>query len=210
VVKPKGDIGMFEAAVKGYLVAVSLIMAIGAQNAFVLRQGIRREHVGAVVLACALSDAALMAAGITGFGAAQAAVPWIGEAMRWGGVAFLVVYGALRFRAAARGGEALMPAPGGAASLGSVLATCLLLTWGNPHVYLDTVVLVGSISAQYAPHQAVFGVAAALGSASFFAALGYGARLLAPVFARPSAWVWLELVVGTTMWAIAAGLAFGG
>jgi L-lysine exporter family protein LysE/ArgO len=90
-----------------------------------------------------------------------------------------------------------------------VLATCLVLTWANPHVYLDTVVLIGSISAQYAPHQLAFGVAAALGSLSFFTALGFGARALAPVFARPRAWVWLEIGVGLTMWAIAAGLAFG-
>lgn len=201
---------MFETAVQGYLVAVSLILAIGAQNAFVLRQGLRREHVGAVILTCALSDAVLMAAGVTGFGLVSARLPWIGEAMRWGGVAFLLVYGALRFRAAARGGEALKPAPGATASLGKVISTCLILTWANPHVYLDTVVLVGSISAQYAPHQAIFGAAAAMGSFSFFVVLGYGARLLAPVFANPQAWVVLELVVGATMWAIALGLAFGG
>lgn len=201
---------MFEAAVQGYLVAVSLILAIGAQNAFVLRQGLRREHVGAVVLACALSDAALIAAGVAGFGAVSAQVPWIGEAMRWGGVVFLLVYGSLRFRAALQGGEALKPSEGVIATLGKVLTTCLILTWANPHVYLDTLVLLGSISAQYAPHQAVFGVAAACGSLSFFTALGYGARLLEPVFANPKAWVVLELVVGVTMWSIAAGLAFGG
>jgi L-lysine exporter family protein LysE/ArgO len=201
---------MFEAAVQGYLVAVSLILAIGAQNAFVLRQGLRREHVGAVVLACALSDAALIAAGVAGFGAVSAQVPWIGEAMRWGGVVFLLVYGSLRFRAALQGGEALKPSEGVTATLGKVLTTCLILTWANPHVYLDTLVLLGSISAQYAPHQAVFGVAAACGSLSFFTALGYGARLLEPVFANPKAWVVLELVVGVTMWSIAAGLAFGG
>ena len=201
---------MFEAAVQGYLVAVSLILAIGAQNAFVLRQGLRREHVGAVILTCAASDALLMAAGVAGFGFVSARLPWIGEAMRWGGVAFLVIYGALRFRAAMRGGEALKPAPGLSAPLGKVVTTCLILTWTNPHVYLDTVVLIGSISAQYAPHQLVFGTAAAFGSASFFVALGYGARLLAPVFANPQAWVMLELVVGFTMWIIAAGLAFGG
>lgn len=201
---------MFEAAVQGYLVAVSLILAIGAQNAFVLRQGLRREHVGAVVLACALSDAALIAAGVAGFGAVSAQVPWIGEAMRWGGVVFLLVYGSLRFRAALQGGEALKPSEGVAATLAKVLSTCLILTWANPHVYLDTLVLLGSISAQYAPHQAVFGVAAACGSLSFFTALGYGARLLEPVFANPKAWVVLELVVGVTMWSIAAGLAFGG
>jgi L-lysine exporter family protein LysE/ArgO len=201
---------VLEAAVNGYLVGLSLILAIGSQNAFVLRQGLRREHVGAVVAVCALSDAVLMGAGVAGFGSLSATLPWFGEAMRWLGVAFLLVYGGLRFRAALRGGEALRPSEAGSAPLGKVLATCLVLTWANPHVYLDTVVLIGSISAQYAPHQGVFGMAAAGASLSFFAALGFGARLLAPVFARPSAWVWLEVGVGVTMWAIAAGLALGG
>lgn len=201
---------MFEAAVSGWLVAISLIAAIGAQNAFVLRQGLRREHVLAVVLTCAVSDAVLIAAGVAGFGAVSAAVPWIGDAMRWLGVAFLVVYGALRFRAAWRGGEALMPGAGGVVPLRRVIATVLVLTWANPHVYLDTVVLIGSISAQYAPYGLGFGIGAALGSLSFFLALGYGARVLAPVMARPRAWVGLEIIVGCTMWAIAAGLAFGG
>ncbi len=199
----------FAAAISGYLLAISLIMAIGAQNAFVLRQGLRREHVFAVVMVCALSDAVLMAAGVAGFGAMQASAPWIGEAMRYGGVAFLVVYGALRFRAALRGGEALRPASDERAPLGRVLATCLVLTWANPHVYLDTVVLIGSISAQYVPHQVVFGIGAALGSFSFFAGLGYGARLLTPIFAKPQAWVVLEIMVGLTMWAIAVGLLLG-
>ena len=120
----------------------------------------------------------------------------------------MLVYGALRFRAALRGGEALRPAAGATVPLAQVLTTCLVLTWANPHVYLDTVVLIGSISAQYAPHQAVFGVGAALGSFSFLMALGYGARMLAPVFAKPQAWVVLEVIVGCTMWAIAAGLLF--
>lgn len=200
---------MLEAALNGYLVAVSLILAIGAQNAFVLRQGLRREHVLAVVAVCAVSDATLIAAGVAGFGAASKIAPWLGEAMRWAGVVFLVVYGALRFRAAMRGGEALRPIAAGSAPLGKVVGTAMMLTWANPHVYLDTVVLLGSISAQYAPHQLVFGLAAALGSLSFFTALGFGARLLAPVFARPVAWVWLELGVGLTMWGIAAGLALG-
>ena len=124
---------MGEAAVQGWLVAVSLILAIGAQNAFVLRQGLRREHVLAVVLVCAASDAVLIAAGVTGFGLVSARLPWLGEAMRWAGVAFLLVYGGLRLRAAARGGEALRPAAGEAAPLGRVLATCLVLTWANPH-----------------------------------------------------------------------------
>ena len=200
---------MLEAAVQGYLVAISLILAIGAQNAFVLRQGLRREHVLAVVAVCAVSDAVLIGAGVAGFGALSRSVPWLGVALRWAGVAFLLVYGGLRFRAAARGGEALRPSEVVSAPLGRVVGTALVLTWANPHVYLDTVVLMGSISAQYAPHKGVFGVAAALGSLSFFTALGFGARLLAPVFARPAAWVWLEIGVGCTMWAIAAALAFG-
>jgi L-lysine exporter family protein LysE/ArgO len=200
---------MFEAAFHGYLVAISLILAIGAQNAFVLRQGIRREHVAAVVATCAISDAILIAAGVAGFGAVSGHVPWIGEAMRWAGVAFLLVYGGLRFKAAMKGGEALRPAEGTGASLQRVLTTCLVLTWANPHVYLDTVVLIGSISAQYAPHRLAFGIAAACGSLSFFVALGFGARLLAPLFAQPKAWVVLEILVGVTMWAIAATLAFG-
>ena len=199
----------FSAVLSGYLLSISLIAAIGAQNAFVLRQGLRREQVFAVVMVCAASDAVLMAAGVTGFGIVSAKIPWIGDAMRYGGALFLIVYGALRFRAAMRGGEALQPTPGTHTPLAQVLLTCLVLTWANPHVYLDTVVLIGSIAAQYAPHQAVFGVGAALGSFSFFLALGYGARLLAPVFARPRAWVVLEIVVGCTMWAIAAGLLLG-
>ncbi|MEY4871322.1 MAG: hypothetical protein RLZZ563_652 [Pseudomonadota bacterium] len=197
---------MHEAAVSGFLVSLSLIAAIGAQNAFVLRQGIRREHVLAVVATCALSDAMLIAAGVGGFGLVSGAVPWLADVMLWGGVAFLLVYGALRFRAAWQGGAALMPAPGAEVPLAKVLATCLVLTWANPHVYLDTVVLLGSISAQYAPQGMAFGIGAALGSLVFFSVLGFGARLLGPVFARPQAWVVLEALVGCTMWAIAAKL----
>jgi L-lysine exporter family protein LysE/ArgO len=200
---------MFEALIAGYLVAISLIAAIGAQNAFVLRQGIRREHVGWVVLVCATSDAVLIAAGVAGFGAASQSVPWLGDAMRVVGVAFLLAYGALRFRAAWLGGEALVAAATSPVALRRVIMTVLLLTWANPHVYLDTVVLIGAISAQYAPHGLAFGIGASTASASFFMALGYGARLLAPVMARPRSWVVLEVIVGITMWTIAAALAFG-
>jgi L-lysine exporter family protein LysE/ArgO len=201
---------MLDAALSGYVVALSLIAAIGAQNAFVLRQGLRREHVGAVVLVCALSDALLIGAGVAGFGALARHLPWFGPAMLWLGAAFLIVYGALRFRAALRGGAALMPAPGDSVPLGRVIGLCLLFTWANPHVYLDTVVLIGAISAQHAPHQLAFGIAAALASLSFFSALGFGARFLAPVFARPRSWVVLEVVIGAVMWAIAASLIWRG
>jgi len=201
---------MLEAAVSGYLVALSLIAAIGAQNAFVLRQGLRREHVAVVVLICAASDAVLIAAGVGGFGAIAQAAPWFGTAMRWLGVAFLTIYGALRFRAALRGGEALVPQDAPPVPLRRAVMLCLMFTWANPHVYLDTVVLIGSIAAQYAPHGLAFGIGAALASLSFFSALGFGARLLAPVFARPRAWVVLEIGIGLVMWTLAAGLALGG
>ncbi len=201
---------MLYAAGHGFLVSVSLILAIGAQNAFVLRQGLRREYVGAVVAVCALSDALLIAVGVAGFGAMSALMPSLGEVMRWGGAAFLVAYGSNRFFAAARGGAALMPQEGASAPLRSVLITCLVLTWANPHVYLDTVALIGSIAAQYDPHRLGFGIGAACGSLVFFAALGYGARLLAPVFRQPRAWVVLEVVVGVVMWAIAFSLVMGG
>lgn len=197
---------MLAAVVAGFFTSLSLIAAIGAQNAFVLRQGLRREHVLPVVLACAISDAVLITAGVAGFGTMSRLAPWITTAMLYSGAAFLVVYGALRFRAAFKGGEALKPAAGQSAGLGKTLATCLFLTWANPHVYLDTVVLLGAISAQYAPFHWAFGAAAAAGSFAFFSALGFGARLLAPLFAKPRAWVVLEFIIGATMWAIAAGL----
>jgi len=200
---------MWAAALNGYLVSLSLILAIGAQNAFVLRQGLRREHVLAVVAVCAVSDALLIGVGVAGFGALSQILPQLGTVMRWGGAAFLFIYGALRFRAALAGGAALMPQAGQGTSLGRAVITCLLLTWANPHVYLDTVVLIGSIAAQYDPHRLAFGIAAACASLSFFAALGYGARLLAPIFQRPRAWVVLEVIVGCVMWTIALSLALG-
>ena len=200
---------MIEAGIQGFLTGFSLILAIGAQNAFVLRQGIRREHVAAVVAVCAISDAVLIVAGVAGFGVVMTALPWITAAMRWLGVGFLLIYGALRFAAAVKGGEALRPAEGGAVPLASLVGTAMLLTWANPHVYLDTMVLLGSISTQHAPFEWGFGAGAALSSLCFFAALGFGARLLAPLFANPKAWVVLEVVVGVTMWTIAAALALG-
>lgn len=200
---------MLSALIAGFLTSLSLIAAIGAQNAFVLRQGLRREHVLPVVLICATSDALLITAGVAGFGTLSALAPWITSAMLYAGAAFLLVYGALRFRAALRGGEALRPAPDQRTPLIVTLTTCLVLTWANPHVYLDTVVLLGAISAQYAPHGLSFGSGAALGSLVFFGTLGFGARLLAPLFANPKAWVVLEVIVGLTMWAIALALILG-
>ncbi|WP_336910043.1 LysE/ArgO family amino acid transporter [Aestuariivirga sp.] len=187
----------------------SLILAIGAQNAFVLRQGLRQEHVLVVVAICVISDALLILAGVTFLGSLLPSIPWLSEAMRWVGAAFLFFYGALRFRAAWQDGEALKPSDDVVNSAFRVAMTCLLLTWANPHVYLDTVVLLGSISAQYAPHALVFGTGAAVASLVFFTALGYGARLLTPVFASARAWVILEASIGVVMWAIALSLLRG-
>ncbi|MCW9042256.1 MAG: LysE/ArgO family amino acid transporter [Pseudopelagicola sp.] len=199
---------MFEAATAGFALGFSLILAIGAQNAFVLRQGLRGEHVLAVVLVCAISDAVLIAAGVAGFGVLVERFPAAVEIARWGGAAFLVVYGWLSFRAALRGGAALETVGRERVSLRAALLTCLTLTWANPHVYLDTVVLLGGISAQYSPALG-FGAGAVLSSFVFFFSLGFGARLLRPLFTNPRAWQVLDVLVGLTMWAIAVKLVLG-
>lgn len=199
---------MFAASLAGFLSGLSLIAAIGAQNAFVLRQGLKREHVGLVVLLCAGSDAILIVAGVAGFSVAAERAPWLMPVMLWGGVAFLLAYGALRFRAAWRGAGGLTAGAGAPTSMRRVVLTVLALTWLNPHVYLDTLALLGALSAQYAPHEAAFGLGAVISSVVFFSALGHGARVLAPVLARPRSWVLLEAGIGAIMWAIAASLAW--
>lgn len=197
---------MITAIIAGYVASLSLILAIGAQNAFVLRQGLRGSMVLPIVLVCGLSDAVLIGLGVGGFATLGPVLPKLAIFMRWAGIVFLAVYGALRFRAAWRGGEALLPAHAPPASRMAILTTCALITWANPHVYLDTVMLIGSLSAHYHPNEWIFGLGAACGSASFFFALGYGARLLAPLLASVRAWIILEIAIGATMWAIAATL----
>lgn len=198
---------MHPSLLSGFVLGFSLILAIGAQNAFVLRQGLRRQHVLPIVLTCAASDALLIAAGVLGFGTLAVQLPWFEPVMRFGGAAFLLWYGTRSMIAAWKGGEALLSEEGEIAerALWPVLATVLALTWLNPHVYLDTVVLLGSISSQD-PDPLVFGIGAVIASFTFFFSLGYGASLLAPVFARPRAWQVLDVIVGLTMWAIAAKL----
>ncbi|MEM6386328.1 MAG: LysE/ArgO family amino acid transporter [Pseudomonadota bacterium] len=193
---------------KGFGLSLSLIVAIGAQNAFVLRQGIRQSHVLPVVLTCALSDAVLMTAGILGFGALVEAAPWLKPVMTWGGALFLIVYGAIAFRSAWLGSSALRAANGTETGLIATIAVCLALTWGNPHVYLDTLVLLGSIAASYDGSRLAFGVGAISASFVFFFTLGYGARLLAPIFERPGAWQVLDICVGVLMWTIAFFLLY--
>ena len=197
---------MLPAAATGFAASLSLIVAIGAQNAFVLRQGLLRQHVFWLCLICAGSDAILISVGVAGFGALSEQAPWLEEVMRYGGAAFLIWYGYRSFRAAMRprameGGET------GAPSLSAAVATCLALTWLNPHVYLDTVALLGAISSPYqGAERWAFGVGAVAASFCFFFSLGYGARYLTPVFASPGAWRVLDIAIGVVMWAIAAAL----
>ncbi len=197
---------MIAAAATGFGTGFSLILAIGAQNAFVLRQGLARLHVFAVCGVCAVSDAALIAVGVGGFGAIADAAPWLPLVMRLGGAAFLFWYGFTRFRAARRS-HVMKAAPTATVGLRAAIVTALAFTWLNPHVYLDTLALLGAIGAAYeGAARLAFGIGAATASLVFFFGLGYGARLLAPVMARPSAWVWLDAGIGVVMWAIALQL----
>lgn len=198
---------MLAAAINGFLLGASLIIVIGAQNAFVLRQGLARSHVFLICLICALSDAVLIALGVGGLGAFVAnSAPMI-AAVTIGGAIFLLVYGLLAFRRAFYTGglEAGAEKPAG---LGAAMAACLAFTFLNPHVYLDTVVLIGALSASYGGAARItFGAGAALASFVWFFGLGYGARRLAPVFAARRAWQMLDIFIGLIMWSLAAGLA---
>ncbi len=222
----------------GFGLGLSLIIAIGAQNVFVLRQGIRREHVLAVVIVCAVSDAVLIAAGIAGIGAVLAAVPWLVEVVRWVGAAFLIGYGMLAARrawrprgglvvdesgtevpgtveagtvepgdaeAGATRGAATVVAPAGA-RLRTVVLTALALTWLNPHVYLDTVFLLGSIAGTHGDARWLFGAGAMAASVVWFTALGFGARYLSRWLSTPRAWRWLDAIIAVVMVAIGLSL----
>jgi L-lysine exporter family protein LysE/ArgO len=201
---------MLTATLTGFGTGFSLILAIGAQNAFVLRQGLIRAHVFWVCLICALSDAALIAVGVTGITSIGTTIPWAIGALTWGGAAFLAVYGALSLGRAFRPGT-LRAADAAGASLGSALVTCLALTWLNPHVYLDTLGLIGAVSTGFpgVPGKLAYGIGAVVASFVFFFGLGYGARLLAPVFARPRAWAVLDIMIALVMWSIALTLILG-
>ncbi|ABD56296.1 LysE/ArgO family amino acid transporter [Jannaschia sp. CCS1] len=194
----------------GFALSFSLILAIGAQNAFVLRQGIRRLHVGPIVLVCCLSEAILIFAGVAGFGAVAERAPWALEVMRWGGAAFLVVYGLRSLYGAWTSGDALRTEGAPEQSLRAALTTTLLLTWANPHVYLDTLGLIGAVATTFGDGRWIFGAGALAASCVFFVILGYAARAMAPIFARPKAWMWLDVIVGLTMIALAIKLAMGG
>ncbi|KWX67854.1 LysE/ArgO family amino acid transporter [Mycobacterium sp. NAZ190054] len=189
----------------GFATAFALIAAIGAQNAFVLRQGIRGEHVLPVVAVCTLSDLLLICAGIAGFGALIAAHPDIVTVTKFAGAAFLIGYGLLAARRAFTPG-ALTPADAAPARLTAVLATCLAMTFLNPHVYLDTVILLGALANEHQDNKWLFGVGAVTASALWFTGLGFGATRLRHLFASPKTWRLLDGAIAATMFALAVSL----
>ncbi|MFE1835464.1 LysE/ArgO family amino acid transporter [Streptomyces sviceus] len=198
------------AAAAGFGTGLSLIVAIGAQNAFVLRQGIRRDAVLAVVGICALSDALLIALGVGGVGAVVVAWPGALTLVGWIGGGFLLCYGALAVRRVLRpGGSGLWAEGEVTGSRRRAVLTCLAMTWLNPHVYLDTVFLLGSVAADRGPLRWTFGLGAVLASLCWFTALGFGARLLSRFLARPTAWRVLDGLVAATMIAMGAMLVAG-
>ncbi|MGW2639952.1 LysE/ArgO family amino acid transporter [Streptomyces sp. NPDC001348] len=196
-------------AAAGFGTGLSLIVAIGAQNAFVLRQGIRRDAVLAVVGICALSDAVLIALGVGGVGAVVVAWPGALTAVGLIGGAFLLCYGALAARRVFRPAGGLRTEGEAVGSRRRAVLTCLAMTWLNPHVYLDTVFLLGSLAADRGSLRWTFGLGAASASLCWFAALGFGARLLGRFLARPSAWRVLDGLVAATMVALGAVLVAG-
>ncbi|GAA0541533.1 LysE/ArgO family amino acid transporter [Paractinoplanes ferrugineus] len=198
---------MLTSALAGFAASAVLIIAIGAQNAFVLRQGLRREHVVAVVAVCALSDLFLILVGIGGLGAVVTARPDAVTLIRWVGAAFLTAYAIMAARRAMRPAQ-LQPADRAPATLGATVLTCLALTYLNPHVYLDTVLLLGSV-AQRHPHRWIFGLGAAAASLVWFTALGAGAHRLAPLLSRPAAWRVLDGLIAVVMAGIALSLLLG-
>ncbi|WP_251091926.1 LysE/ArgO family amino acid transporter [Streptomyces sp. Caat 7-52] len=197
------------AAAAGFGTGLSLIVAIGAQNAFVLRQGARRDAVLAVVGICALSDAVLIALGVGGVGAVVVAWPGALRAIGIVGGAFLLCYGALAARRVLRPGSGLRADGEAAGSRRRAVLTCLAMTWLNPHVYLDTVFLLGSLAADRGPLRWTFGLGAGLASLCWFTALGFGARLLGRFLGRPGAWRVLDGLVAVTMLALGATLIAG-
>ncbi|MFC5472971.1 LysE/ArgO family amino acid transporter [Paraherbaspirillum soli] len=190
----------------GFLVGLSLILAIGSQNAFVLKQGIRGRHVFWVCLSCAVSDALLIAIGVSGFYVLIKEMPWIDTLSRYGGAAFLFWYGWRSLMAALKTSASLLPSEKEEASLIRTLGICLALTFLNPHVYLDTVVLLGSVSTKFPGESFPFWAGAATASFLFFFMLGYGAAFLRPVFEKPRSWKILECIIWIVMWAIALRL----
>lgn len=200
---------LMSAAASGFVAAAGLIIAIGAQNAFVLRQGLQQSHVCLVVLVCMLGDIVLILAGVAGIGALAHQWPWLLQLLRFGGAAFLAIYGAMAARRAIRGGGELSVAGTLKQHWRPVLLTVLAFTFLNPHVYLDTMVLLGSLSTRYpAEVRWAFALGACCASAAWFTLLGYGARLLLPVFKNPRAWRVLDSIMALFMLGLSLLLLF--
>ena len=198
---------MLSPFLSGFLIGGGLIIAIGAQNAFLLRQGIRREHVFVLALICALADALLIALGVAGLGALIQRFPALLAAVTLFGIAFLLWYGWKAVRRA-MAPEAMEVAEGGPIPLGAAIRTCLALTFLNPHVYLDTVILVGALAAPYSgTARLAYALGAMTASFAWFFSLGYGARVLTPLFRKPSAWRILDALIALVMVSIAGKLA---
>ena len=190
----------------GFGLGLSLIVAIGAQNAFILRAGLLRQHVFILCSVCALSDALLIAAGVSGLGILVSKAPVFLAFMKYAGAAFLFFYGTRSLLNSLRGGRFLL-AEGEVGSLREAVIICLLLTWLNPHVYLDTVILLGVASTQYSDN-AYFAVGAIAASFIFFYSLGFGARLLSNFFKNSFSWKILDGIIGIVMWSIAFSLVY--
>lgn len=194
------------AAITGFLTGISLIVAIGAQNAFVIRQGLARNNVLLVVVVCAFSDAILIAAGIAGLGLAVAGLPWLLEVIRWLGVAYLSWFGINSFRAAFSKKSLTVSEANSLSAKGALIAV-LGFTFLNPHVYIDTVLLLGSIGAQFGDLRWAFGAGAMLGSLVWFSLIGWGATFLAPLLKTSRAWKYIDLTIGLIMFTVAIFLA---
>jgi L-lysine exporter family protein LysE/ArgO len=197
------------AFIPGFLASLGLIVAIGAQNAFVIRQGLTKSHVLLVVVICAAADALLITLGIAGLGAAISGLPWLMQGARWFGVLYLTWFGIQSLRAAAKN-SSIDVAGTQVVSRGKVIAAVLGFTFLNPHVYLDTLILLGSIGNQFGENRWFFALGASLASMTWFFGIGFGARAAAGVMSKPIFWRVLDTVIATVMFGIAAWLAFEG
>ncbi|KAB0652125.1 amino acid transporter [Acinetobacter bohemicus] len=197
---------MLHSYLQGFAIGLSLIVAIGAQNAFVLKQGLKKQAVFWVCFVCALSDSILVVLGITGFATVIQLYPELVGFAKWAGAVFLLWYGLQHAIQAFKSNQSLHAGSQNEIQLSKIIMVCLALTWLNPHVYLDTVVLIGSISTQFEQTKLYFTLGVITASWLFFFSLGYGARVLIPVFANPKAWKVLDVVIALIMWSIAISL----
>lgn len=197
---PASRINVMVTLLKGFAFSASLIIAIGSQNAFVLRQGLKREYILLVVLICACADALLIALGAGGMGTLIAQFPLLTQLASWFGAIFLVGYAIFSFRAAYKGNYLSLEDTQAELPLNKIIMMTLAFTFLNPHVYLDTVLLLGSLAAQYEPQaRLLFALGAIMASFGWFFALGYGARVLSPLFQQARAWRVLDIIIGCVM-----------